>query len=116
MLYADDYGFCDQTHRAIQDAKAARRDLEDLIKAELLIRFETGVVCVRHWWRHNSIQKSRRIETVFLREKEILILRFYDSRTQMDVAKRLNISQAQVSRLEKGAISSLRRYISVPAQ
>ncbi|MBR2048987.1 MAG: RNA polymerase sporulation sigma factor SigG [Oscillospiraceae bacterium] len=50
------------------------------------------------------------------REKEILILRFYDSRTQMDVAKRLNISQAQVSRLEKGAISSLRRYISVPAQ
>lgn len=73
MLYADDYGFCDQTHRAIQDAKAAKKDLEDLVKAELLIRFETGVVCVRHWWRHNSIQKSRRIETVFLREKEILI-------------------------------------------
>ena len=49
------------------------------------------------------------------REKEILILRFYDSRTQMDVAKLLNISQAQVSRLEKGAITALRRYVSVPA-
>ena len=49
------------------------------------------------------------------REQEILILRFYDSRTQMDVAKLLGISQAQVSRLEKGAISSLRKYISVQA-
>ena len=47
------------------------------------------------------------------REKEILFLRFYDSRTQMDVAKMLRISQAQVSRLEKGAISALRKYVSV---
>ena len=46
------------------------------------------------------------------REKEILILRFYDSCTQMDVAKMLHISQAQVSRLEKGAISSLRKYLA----
>ena len=46
------------------------------------------------------------------REQEILILRFYDSRTQMDVANMLGISQAQVSRLEKSAISSLRKYVS----
>ena len=47
------------------------------------------------------------------REKQILALRFYDGRTQMDVAKLLNISQAQVSRLEKGAIGSLRKYVGV---
>ena len=47
------------------------------------------------------------------REKQILRLRFYDGKTQMDVAKTLNISQAQVSRLEKGAISSLRKFIGV---
>ena len=47
------------------------------------------------------------------REKQILGLRFYDGRTQMDVAKILNISQAQVSRLEKGAITSLRKFIGV---
>lgn len=45
------------------------------------------------------------------REKEIITLRFYDSCTQMDVARLLHISQAQVSRLEKGAISALRKYV-----
>ena len=46
------------------------------------------------------------------REKQILQLRFYDSKTQMEVASILNISQAQVSRLEKGAINTLRKNIS----
>ena len=49
------------------------------------------------------------------REKQILRLRFYDGKTQMDVARILSISQAQVSRLEKGAISSLRKYIGTNA-
>ena len=47
------------------------------------------------------------------REKEILSLRFYSGQTQMEVARRLGISQAQVSRLEKGAISAMRRSVSV---
>ena len=46
------------------------------------------------------------------REKQILQLRFYDSKTQMEVASILNISQAQVSRLEKAAINTLRKNIS----
>ena len=47
------------------------------------------------------------------REKQILRARFYDGLTQMDVAKSMHISQAQVSRLEKGAICELRKYVSV---
>ena len=43
------------------------------------------------------------------REKQILSLRFYDGKTQNQVADILGISQAQVSRLEKGAISSMRK-------
>lgn len=46
------------------------------------------------------------------REKQILCLRFYDGKTQMEVAGTLGISQAQVSRLEKGAINTMRRKIS----
>ena len=46
------------------------------------------------------------------REKQILSLRFYDGKTQMDVASLLGISQAQVSRLEKGAIKTMRKCIS----
>ena len=47
------------------------------------------------------------------REKKILALRFYDGRTQMEVAGSIGISQAQVSRLEKNALSSIRKAISV---
>ena len=43
------------------------------------------------------------------REKQILSLRFYDGKTQNEVASILGISQAQVSRLEKGAIGSMRK-------
>lgn len=45
------------------------------------------------------------------REKRILALRFYDGKTQMEVAEAIGISQAQVSRLEKNAISGLRKAI-----
>ena len=47
------------------------------------------------------------------REKQILSLRFYDGKNQMDVASLLGISQAQVSRLEKAAIKTMKKSISV---
>ena len=47
------------------------------------------------------------------REKQILALRFYDGKTQMEVAGALGISQAQVSRLEKSAIGSMRKAFTV---
>ena len=63
------------------------------------------------WMEHITLQEGfRRVSD---REKQILRLRFYDGRTQMDVAKTLHISQAQVSRLEKAAIGSLRKFICV---
>ncbi len=45
------------------------------------------------------------------RERRILAMRFYDGRTQMEVARSIGISQAQVSRLEKNALSSIRKNI-----
>ena len=45
------------------------------------------------------------------REKNILYLRFLCGKTQMEVAKEIGISQAQVSRLEKGAISKIKEAI-----
>jgi RNA polymerase sporulation-specific sigma factor len=45
------------------------------------------------------------------REKRILALRFYDGRTQMEVAREIGISQAQVSRLEKGVLEKIKRNL-----
>lgn len=43
------------------------------------------------------------------REKLIISKRFFDGRTQMEVAKEIGISQAQVSRLEKSAIERIKK-------
>ncbi|MDR1065931.1 MAG: RNA polymerase sporulation sigma factor SigG [Clostridiales bacterium] len=46
------------------------------------------------------------------REKLILNLRFFEGKTQMEVADEIGISQAQVSRLEKSALKNMKKYIT----
>ncbi len=46
------------------------------------------------------------------REKKILTLRFFEGKTQMEVAAEIGISQAQVSRLEKAAIHHMQKYVT----
>ena len=45
------------------------------------------------------------------REKNIVNLRYYRGKTQMEIAEEIGISQAQVSRIEKGAIEKLRKFM-----
>ena len=45
------------------------------------------------------------------RERRILSLRFYEGKTQMEVSAEVGISQAQVSRLEKGAINTIKKNL-----
>ena len=47
------------------------------------------------------------------RENYIIRLRFFEGKTQMEVAEEIHISQAQVSRLEKSALKSMKNYLSV---
>ena len=64
-----------------------------------------------HWLEQIALEEAvRRLDE---REKRILALRFYDGRTQMEVAGELGISQAQVSRLEKTAIGRIKKAISI---
>ena len=63
------------------------------------------------WMEHIALRDAFR--ALGDREKQILSLRFYDGKTQMEVAGVLGISQAQVSRLEKGAISAMRKNVTV---
>ena len=63
------------------------------------------------WMEHITLHNA--FHALGPREKQILSLRFYDGKTQMEVANLVGISQAQVSRLEKGAISAMRKSVSV---
>ena len=56
----------------------------------------------------NQIAIRQAMGALTPREKHILALRFYDGKTQMEVAAEVGISQAQVSRLEKGVIGRIK--------
>lgn len=61
-------------------------------------------------WVEN-ITLNEAIKKLTPKEMNIIERRFYRGRTQMEIADEIGISQAQVSRLEKGAIEKLRRYM-----
>ncbi|MFI3237636.1 MAG: RNA polymerase sporulation sigma factor SigG [Lachnospiraceae bacterium] len=62
------------------------------------------------WVEHIALLDA--MKRLASREKEIITLRFFDGKTQMEVAEYIGISQAQVSRLEKNALKIMRAYLS----
>lgn len=62
-----------------------------------------------HWTNRIALKEAmRRLDD---RERRILSLRFYEGKTQMEVSQEVGISQAQVSRLEKGAINTIKKNL-----
>lgn len=62
-----------------------------------------------NWVEHITLSEA--MQRLNEREKEIISLRFFEGKTQMEVAQHIGISQAQVSRLEKNALKSMRQYL-----
>lgn len=62
-----------------------------------------------HWVENLSLQEA--LNRLGNRERNIIELRFYEGKTQMEVADEIGISQAQVSRLEKNALKSMKNYL-----
>lgn len=62
-----------------------------------------------NWVEELSLEAA--MERLNERERNIIRLRFFEGKTQMEVADQIGISQAQVSRLEKNALKIMRRYL-----
>lgn len=62
-------------------------------------------------WIEN-LSLSEAMKKLNPREHEIISLRFFEGKTQMEVAEAIGISQAQVSRLEKNALRTMRTYLT----
>ncbi len=63
----------------------------------------------KNWLEELSIKDA--IKNLSQREKNIIGLRFFQGKTQMEVANEIGISQAQVSRIEKGALNKIKREV-----
>ncbi len=61
-------------------------------------------------WLENIVLREA-MQRLTDRERTIINLRYYKNKTQMEIAEEIGISQAQVSRLEKGALESMRKQI-----
>lgn len=80
----------------------------------------TDTVCVMDQIRDNKNTDNAWEQTITIceamkklpeREQMIINLRFFEGRTQTEIAEEIGISQAQISRLEKNALRSLRKYV-----
>ncbi len=65
--------------------------------------------CDEQWLEQIALEEA--VSRLSSRERRILALRFCGGRTQMEVAREIGISQAQVSRLEKGAIGRIKQEL-----
>lgn len=63
-----------------------------------------------NWVQHIALQEA--INNLGERERNIINMRFFECKTQMETAEEIGISQAQVSRLEKSALKSMKKYLS----
>lgn len=65
MMSADDDGFCNQVSASMFKAHASVQDLESLLNSRYLLRFDTGVIVIKHFRMANALRKDRYTPTSF---------------------------------------------------
>ena len=105
---ADDDGFNNQVQNAMFKAHASVDDLKVLLMKNFIIRFESGVIVIKHWRMHNTLRKDRYTPTSFQEELSALNIKDNGSYTLIDdgcqvVAKRL--PQDSIGKVSKDKVS-----------
>lgn len=72
---ADDDGFNNQVNLAMMKSHASNTDLMILLAKGYLVRFDSGVIVIKHWRMHNYIRQDRYKPTSHTKEKSMLVLR-----------------------------------------
>lgn len=74
-MRADDDGFVGNPKKVMRIIGASEDDLKLLIAKRFILTFENGVIVIKHWRIHNTLSGGRYHETVYLDEKESLLLK-----------------------------------------
>lgn len=102
---ADDDGFNNQVQMAMWKAHASIDDLKVLLAKNYIIRFESGVIVIKHWRMHNTLRKDRYTPTNFQEELNQLGLKDNGAYTLgcQVVAERL--PQVSIGKVSEGEYS-----------
>lgn len=109
---ADDDGFTRQISMAMYKAHASEDDLRVLLSKNYIIRFESGVIVIKHWRMHNTLRKDRYTPTSHQEELELLGIKKDGAYTlNLESAERLP-SGCQAVAIGKGSIveNSIEEY------
>lgn len=80
-MNADDEGFLNNARSVMRSISASDDDMDILIEKNFIILFESGVVVIKHWKMHNTIQPSRLKETQYTEERSLLAVKENNSYT-----------------------------------
>lgn len=73
-LHADDDGFTNSARREMKIVGAQDTDLNELIDNKFIIKFDSGVVAIKHWRINNTIRSDRYKATTYTDEKSLLTI------------------------------------------
>ena len=74
-MYADDDGFINAPRKVMRFIGANESDMDTLTAKRFILAFESGVVCVKHWRMHNTLQNDRYHPTDYQEEFGQLLLK-----------------------------------------
>ena len=74
-MSADDDGFCNQVSLCMFKAHAGTQDLEALIERKYLLRFDSGVIVIKHWKMMNTIKNDRYVPTAYTDEAALITVK-----------------------------------------
>lgn len=72
VMNADDEGFLNNAKSVQRSIMASDDDMKLLIAKDFIIRFESGIMVIKHWKMHNTIQPSRLKPTQYTEERSLL--------------------------------------------
>ena len=73
-MRADDDGFIDSPKKIMRIIGASDSDLKELIDNGFVLRFDSGVIVIRHWYVNNRVRRDTYHETIYTEEKSMLLL------------------------------------------
>ena len=111
-MQADDDGFINSPKKIMRSILCCENDLKLLAEKGFIIMFRTGIVAIRHWKLHNTIQKDRYKTTIYLQEKDSLVV---EENGMYNVASSLDTNYIQVESVEEeNYIVDVKKTDSVP--
>lgn len=99
-MTADDDGFINSATRTIRAVCGRAENVEELINNDFLIRFQSGILLVRHWNLHNQLKKDRYTPTMYTNEMNqvVQIDKVYYLKSETECIHSGSIMEPQISK------------------